>query len=274
MYTPIAQFDKSLLNSSEAYIHRASQFLAMIGKNYLENLPDDSNSNLGFDSETGRVRSREVSGNPKFSLNLNVPDWQLEVVNNGEVKNIFRLAGKSKNEPFNWLKHEIESSGLDSRKLKFIDHYEVSEHEVDLGQPFQELDIDIVKNWLDMRSNANIIMEDLNDVVGVNSEIRIWPHHFDTGTYYELGEKKAIGAGWAIADTLCDNPYLYIYGWNGNENIEYASLPDLAIGKWIVTEGWQGAVIESEQLSKADNQYGSIKSFMNAVVNFLKPQLT
>ncbi|MEP5611948.1 MAG: hypothetical protein ABJP45_06845 [Cyclobacteriaceae bacterium] len=271
MYTPISEFDKSLLNATEAYIHHASQFLAMVGKNYLEDQSDDSNANLNFNPSSSRIECRAIGD---FQVNLNVPDWQLEIKKGEKVQNSFSLTGQLKSEIFEWLRREIEEAGLDAQNLKYIDHYEVAEHEVDMGQPFQELNIDLVSSWLAMRANANVILSDLNQIAGIHSEVRIWPHHFDTGTYYELAEKKAIGAGWAIADTLCDNPYLYIYGWDGNKELDYSAIPDLVIGKWIVTEGWQGAVIESVELSTSTNQYNAINSFMNTVFNFLKAQLT
>ncbi len=273
MYIPIPAFDQSLLNTTEAYIHRASQFLAMMGKNYLPDEPDDSNANLSFDPKLASIVGRVINGASDFSLNLNIPNWQLEIVIEGNVKSVCKLAGKLKNEIFDWLRNEITGLGLDPENIKYIDHYEVPEHEVNLGQPFQELNLDVVNLWLTIRSNANLLMSDLNEIVGISSDIRIWPHHFDTGTYYELGEKKAIGAGWAIEDSLCDNPYLYIYGWDGNSELDYSSLPDLEIGKWIVTDDWQGAVIESVQLSTSNAQHESAKHFMETVVEFLKKQL-
>ncbi len=274
MYIPIAEFDKSLLNTTEAYIHHATQFLAMMGKNYLPDKPDDSNANLAFDPKLSSIVGRQITGTTAFSLNLNIPNWQLEIVVGGESQGYYKLSGKLKSEVFDWLRNEANTNGLDPEKLKYIDHYDVPKHEVDLGQPFQELNLDLVSIWLNMRSNANVIMDDLNKIVGITSDIRIWPHHFDTGTYYALADKKAIGAGWAIADTLCDNPYLYIYGWDGNRSLDYSSVLDLPIGKWIVTDTWQGAVIESVQLSSSDNQYEMVKHFMQSVVGFYKNQLS
>ncbi len=273
MYSPIAPFEKSLINTTEAYIHHASQFLAMIGKNYLEDQSDDSNANLEFDPHLSSILGRKVIGPSGFAVNLNVPNWQLEVSVDGSVRETLKLAGILKSQVFDWLQNEIRSSGLDEKKLRYIDHYEVPQHEVDLGQPFQDLNIDLVSTWLNMRANANVILTDLNEIVGIDSDIRIWPHHFDTGTYYELGDKKAIGAGWAIADTLCDNPYLYIYGWNGNGETSYETVPDLNIGRWIVTSDWQGAVVESVELSSSSDQYQEVKLFMQSVVSFFKDQL-
>lgn len=273
MYTPIIEFNESQLNTAEAFIHRASQFLAMMGKTYLEDQADDSNANLAFDSKDSSIVGRKIKGNSEFSLDLNIPNWELQINEEANATQNFQLGGRTKTEAFDWLRNTIQTLGLDSSQLKYIDHYEVPEHDVDHGLPFQELNIDIVNCWLDMRSNANLLLNDLNDIVGLDSEIRIWPHHFDTGTYYELGKQKAIGAGWAIADSLCDNPYLYIYGWDGNASIDYSNLPELAIGKWIVTEGWQGAVVESVTLANKEGQYELLKSFMSDVVSFLRNQL-
>ncbi len=274
MYIPIAEFDKSLLNTTEAYIHRAAQFPAMVGKNYLPDEPDDSNANLAFDPKKSSIVGRQIDISTSFSLNLNIPDWQFEIDSGEEAQSICKLAGKLKDEIYDWLKNELRGLGLDDNQLKYIDHYDVPEHEVDMGQPFQELNLDLVTTWLNMRSNANVLMGDLNEIVGISSDIRIWPHHFDTGTYYELGEKKAIGAGWAIADSLCDNPYLYIYGWDGNADLDYSAIPELEIGKWIVSENWQGGVIESVELSSSSDQYSEVKHFMQTVVEFYKNQLS
>ena len=60
----------------------------------------------------------------------------------------------------------------------------------------------------------------------MNSEVRIWPHHFDTGIYLEVNSKLGIGFGWAMADKMIDQPYFYFtpYGLNGHklltENLE------------------------------------------------------
>lgn len=117
------------------------------------------------------------------------------------------------------------------------------------------------------------ILAGLNEVVGLESDIRIWPHHFDTGTYYSLKDQRAIGAGWAIEDSLCDNPYLYIYGWSGDTSLNYEQVPGLGVGRWLITEGWQGAIVESEELSGRDNQTEALQSFMEEVSTFFKGQL-
>ncbi|MEQ9403504.1 MAG: hypothetical protein RIM99_07965 [Cyclobacteriaceae bacterium] len=271
MYKTIPVFDKSLLNFCEEYIHRACQFPAMVGKNYLEDEPDDSNANLGFDAEESKIKGRDAGG---FSLDVDVTDWKLVCNRNGSVQSFVNLVNKDKNAVFEWVRDNLIDAGFDGTKLKFIDHYEIPDHPIEHGKVFPELDSTLINTWLIMRSNANVMLKELNGIVGIDSEIRIWPHHFDTGTYYAWDEKRAIGAGWAMADSLCDNPYLYIYGWNGEASVDYSSAPELKIGKWIVTDNWQGAVVESEELSLNEEQYEQATKFMKSVTAFLKPQLT
>ena len=271
MYQPLKAFDKKLFNQSEEIIHRAAQFCAMLGKNYLPDQPDDSNANLKFDPSSKKVISRSVENG--LQLGLDPLKWSFELIKDGDLMDEFEITGKSKEEIFSWLKNATGSNGLDKEKLDFISHYEVPDHPIDHGDFFPSLDSNFVEDWLLMRTNAEHILYRLNQIVGVESEIRIWPHHFDTGSYYEMGEQKAIGAGWAIADTLCDNPYLYIYGWNGNQDISYEDIPTLSAGKWIIEKNWQGAVIESEDLATNEIEFSAIDDFMNSVIDFLTKQL-
>ncbi len=273
MYQAIPEFDKSLINYCEEYIHRAAQFLAMLGKNYVEQQEDDSNANVGFETKSSRLLSREVAGDKPFSLALNVPDWKLEILVNGKVNDEIPLTGNKKEDLFNWLRDQIIQRGLNGEQLKYIDHYDVPDHLIDHGHAFPEVIPTTVDKWIIMRANAQVLLEDLNKLVGIKSEIRIWPHHFDTGIYYPLGDQQAIGAGWAIADTLCDNPYLYIYAWDGNGTIDYSGVPELEHGKWIITDGWQGAVLESTELVTVEKQFEAAKSFLKATSKFLKDQL-
>jgi hypothetical protein len=66
---------------------------------------------------------------------------------------------------------------------------------------------------------------------------------------------------------------LYIYGWNGNGEIDYQSAPELEIGRWILTKDWKGAVVESSELPSTDNQYKQLKSLMGSVAGFYQTQL-
>ena len=116
-------------------------------------------------------------------------------------------------------------------------------------------------------------MENLNKQSGIPSEINIWPHHFDTGVFYPVTvvnneTTQSIGAGFAMADTMINEPYFYLYGWTKDGKIEYKEATDLEAGKWL-TEGWQGAVLRTSEF----NTIKEVNSFFEASYQFLINQL-
>lgn len=273
MYLNFKVFDLEAFNQTEIQIHHAAQFLAMAGKHFIENKSDDSNTNLGFENDL--LISRPIMLTEKsFQLFVDPKNWLIGTQNmTGDVIESKELAGSTKDDVLHWLRNQLEKEGLNGDALKYIDHYEIPKHALDEGSSFQSLNQEVVKTWIQSRNNAKVLLNDLNKIVGIDSEIRIWPHHFDTGTYYAFGEKKAIGAGWAMADALVDNPYLYIYGWNGDGSIDYSNLPTLEIGKWLVQENWQGIIVPLKVIIEDDSQYQKIINSISNTVEFYKSQL-
>jgi len=91
------------------------------------------------------------------------------------------------------------------------------------------------------------------------TEIRIWPHHFDTGMLIDLSAQKdmsiGLGLGYAIAVSLSEVPYYYCYGWG--KTIDYSQLSALKNGVWINTN-WKGALFpatDSRDLKTVVNFY-------------------
>ena len=267
----IQSFDTESFNSSEGYIHMASQFLAMVGKNFVTQEDDDSNANLEWDPENLCLVGREIPGTDGLLLRLNVPEFVLELCGNNELKAEFALDGAAKEEIFVWLKESLSHNGAEG-ELMFIDHYEVPEHTVDKGEPFLKPPAHDLATWSLVRANANQILEFMNSEVGMPSEIRVWPHHFDTGSYYAWGDDRSIGAGLAIADSLCPGPYIYIYGWRQDDGISYEHVPELTAGRWLVN-GWKGAILPVEDLFDAEDQGADAMAFSSEAIAYLKSQV-
>jgi len=121
---------------------------------------------------------------------------------------------------------------------------------------------------------ANQAMSALNQLSGITSEINIWPHHFDTGVYYSITEAngesiQAIGGGLAIADSMIDEPYFYLYGWAKEGTIDYSSAPSNTSGQWL-TEGWQGAVLRASDISNIEDTNAFFKEAYEFLFNQLK----
>jgi hypothetical protein len=110
--------------------------------------------------------------------------------------------------------------------------------------------------------------------------LRIWPHHFDTGSFIPLGYNasgavsKSVGIGWTIPDSMVDEPYYYVSFWteNPDESDIAKNIQPLESGRWI-TSGWTGAVLSHSDIIKydtGDDQYHMVHGFFESTINQLK----
>ncbi|MEM9338762.1 MAG: hypothetical protein AAGA66_08550 [Bacteroidota bacterium] len=272
MYQNIHASDRVLLNETEQTIYQAAQFLAMFGKGYAEKQPDDSHTNLEFLSEKSTIVSR-VEKEKGISLFLDVPRWRLGLEKEKVEVASLPITNHTQEEIIRWVRHELNQQGLDGDKFQEISHYTIPEHPTQHGSPFSSIDLQAAQQWSVIRANANLIMSELTQLIGMNSDFCIWPHHFDTGAYYPLGEQKGIGTGWAMTDVLCDQPYLYLYGVNGMGDIGYVNAPPLTIGRWVLTNEWQGAIVSLKEIASVEDQWGELLKNMKLIVTFFLHEL-
>src|SRR5690606_19156685 len=91
-------------------------------------------------------------------------------------------------------------------------HYDLPKNELYKFDAFSKPNEAILKLWAKNRTIANGALQALTEAVNSKSDINIWPHHFDTGTYYEIHETdgatdRSIGAGFNPADDMVSEPY-------------------------------------------------------------------
>jgi hypothetical protein len=95
-----------------------------------------------------------------------------------------------------------------------------------------------LENWIRIRAQANQACFQFLGHVQKQAEVRIWPHHFDTGVYLEFNAQVGIGFGLAIADSMIDKPYYYLVGYPlGSKSWNWQEVIALKTGTWIVTDG-------------------------------------
>jgi hypothetical protein len=101
----------------------------------------------------------------------------------------------------------------------------------------------------------------------VDNEIRIWPHHFDTGIYLKATDNLSFGFGLAMEDNMVGEPYFYFsaYGLN-DSNVDYPVDLKLDLGHWIIREEWKGACLKLSEVSDAPNL--KIQSFLKQVLGY------
>jgi hypothetical protein len=248
-------------------IHLLCQIIAKANRTFVLKQADDSHTNLYFDEISNRIFGRWTNTKTgRKILALNLTDFCLEWFNDKRmVVQSCNVEGKNLMEIESEIELGLYQMGLEKNGFRDKLHFKIPKYEF-TEIPFQKLaPMDIVK-WSRNRGLANQSCNLLSGYLQIMSEVRIWPHHFDTGIYAELNSEIGIGFGLAMADSLVADPYFYIsaYGLNGNE-INYNNLCNLTYGYWEVGEYYKGAVLpltETVNLSKIQPFFLEFSSWM------------
>jgi len=183
------------------------------------------------------------------------------------------LDGKNRDEALEELRNSVNQIGLDGSLLKNIDHYTIDkDHPIQQGATFQKPDEEALRTWHSLYSNARFVMRHASKAFESADEIRIWPHHFDIGTYIPLNEEgsKAIGMGLAIPDSVVNDFYFYIYGWQRDVVIDLSKFTPLSVGEWKTGDWNGGALPVSVLISREDQSVKASEFFMESINEFLK----
>lgn len=218
-------------------IHFISQYLATAAKSFVAHRADDSHTNLGFDSETRSLETWSLNNNG-LKLIFNITEFELKW-SKGES---FQLAGKTHTQVVHWLQTSSKLAGL-NKPYAFDLHYDLP-FEWDANFSFKLSDTKHLNELVELRILANTALKAFLKMENLQSDIRIWPHHFDTGAFVVLedGSGKSIGLGMAIPDTVVDDHYFYISGYKGHDALDTHSFPKLSSGEWK-TQEFKGAVL-------------------------------
>lgn len=132
-------------------------------------------------------------------------------------------------------------------------HFEIPDYNI---EKLNEEDIseDGLKSWIYFRHLANMACQDMLGYLQTESEICIWPHHFDTGIYTQVTESLGLGFGLAMEDVMLGQAYFYMSGYHTEYPISYVNLKQLSAGKWETGEHWNGAVLPINAIPHASGE--------------------
>ncbi len=229
-------------------LHLATQYLATTGICFLDKKEDDSHTNLGF-SISGKSLETWPLDDSGTKLCLDYSSFMLRWVS--EDTQTFPLHGKSHNEVIHWIK-EVSHSLSTAKSYAYELHYDLP-YCMDMNEKFQLNDAGKIEELIQIRTLANTVLAKVLDKHNLSSEIRIWPHHFDTGAFSPLGNgsETAIGLGLTIPDSLVDDYYFYISGYHGHTGLDTAQFTPLTKGKWL-NEGFKGAVLPISNVTEEE----------------------
>ncbi len=246
----------------------AAQFIALAGRYLIPKKSDGSNINMQYIPE-----KKILLGNSHpdgWAVGVQLKNLTVQILNeNGvAIAEIF-LEGKTFQEAFEEYKTGLQNQGVDVSGLKTEQPYELPTGGLKDGKYFAMGREEAVSENIRYRHNARLLLNELAEKFTDVEPVRIWPHHFDTGTFatLEKNEKgaasKTIGMGWAIPDGMVSDPYFYLSFWSENQ-LDIQNEPvKLPAGKWMIPD-WSGAVLgtsEIIQLKTVEQQYHLVKDF-------------
>ncbi|MEM7379667.1 MAG: hypothetical protein AAF361_00560 [Bacteroidota bacterium] len=223
-------------------VHIAAQYLATTAKSFITPKDDDSHTNLGFNSAEGTLETWPLD-EQGLKLKFEYEKFSFCLVSEKGDLISYELDGKSHGEVVDWLAKAFSGLGLPqaySYDLHYSLPYEtlntVSKH----IKPAERHLMELVR----LRTIAHQAMEGLVRNHKLDTTIRIWPHHFDSGGYVltQSSAVSGIGFGMAVPDTLIDDFYLYCSGYQGHQGLDTSSFTPLSLGKWL-NEGFKGATL-------------------------------
>lgn len=242
-------------------MHLASQYLAAAGISFLEQKADDSHTNLGFNTDSGCLETHLLSKN-NDQLLLCYEDFSLLWKSN-DGTTVLKLDGVSHKEVLGWL---IETSRkFLNKEYHYQFHYELP-YSINEDDVFQLLNISDVRDLLQLRTLTQLSLEKIINTYDFDTEIRIWPHHFDSGIYAKVPNTEiSVGLGLAIPDSVCDSYYFYTSGYNNVGQITPTNFKELTKGYWSST-GFKGGVLPAPNVSKQE----ATQFFKETIKLFLK----
>lgn len=248
-------------NNIDQIIHQLSQVLAKINRTFVSKKQDDSHTNLYFDPISHRIYGRWiVMQNERIIIALNLKEFSLEWLNDKRIViESISIDGLTYSEIEDQVEKSLEKVGLSSSGFGDELHFKIPDYSF-IELPFKRFMDEDRKVWEENRGLANEACSALLGLLQVEGEVRIWPHHFDTGLYVEPNETIGISFGLAMKDEMVNHPYYYLTGYklNGVE-IDYSKEPKLKSGEWKVDGNWKGVILSLENMQ---NDSAALKLFL------------
>ena len=238
-------------------IHLAVQYLAAAGISFLDKKKDDRHTNLGYNPQKNEIFTRPLCQTGDY-LSLVLTDFSLHW-NSPSGSSNYSLQNSSHKDALAWIK-------VVSNKPEFKSSYHYRFHYalpcvISDDFVFSASAEDLL--WeSQMRTTAYNVISSILRAHSMESEIRIWPHHFDTGAKAALTGKEDISVefGLAIPDSLIDSHYFYISGYKDGKALDTSSFSKLNNGEWF-NNGFKGAILVA-----SDNNEQLVIDFFNQVI--------
>lgn len=234
------------MRAMDEQMHLAAQYLAVAGMNFVQKKADDSHTNLGFSIAKRCLETHPLSANGDM-LSLRYDSFSLHWESpTGSTS--FPLDGATHEAIVQWLNHTSER--FLSSTYTYGLHYELP-YDISEGYSFALHSATRLKELCRLRMFAQSALEETLLALHLESPIRIWPHHFDSGAFAQLNPTVSVGLGMAMPDQVCKEHYFYISAYEGQAALPTAGFASLSQGIWK-NNAFTGAVLTAEHITLGD----------------------
>jgi len=246
----------------QTMLHYKAQHLAALNNSFLPLLEDDSQSNLGWNAKRESVVSQDL---PNGSyLELSYKTFSFTYYGKSFKANL-PVAGRKDIDIELWIKDQLVQDGLDASRFPSKMSYKLSNFEAQIEKwtPKLKATAKQLAIWRNLAQNGG---DKIGEFYSNHSELRIWPHHFDTDMLVDLEDSytKGAGIGYAIKDTVCPTPYYYAYAW-GNSALNHDTLKTLTKGEWKNGD-WKGAILPATTDVQEEDVFRFYREALNTYV--------
>ncbi|OUS00410.1 hypothetical protein A9Q86_10590 [Flavobacteriales bacterium 33_180_T64] len=246
----------------EETMHIAAQYLATSAISFITKEDDDSHTNLGWINRTLETHPF-INGD---KLGLNYEHFSLEWIHSDGNKEHLFLNNVTHKEVIDWIALMSIDNHIE-KVYSYLMHYDLPYKKISDTFRFKLTSQNDLNQLIKKRDLAQHVISKVLTSNNYISPIRIWPHHFDTGAFVNINKKLSIGIGMAIPDSLIDDFYFYISGYNNHKPINL-ELPKNINKETYYTNGWQGFAIpisESDEDSIIDFCQVAINLYLNSI---------
>ena len=266
----VNQVSMTKYNATDQHLHLLCQPIAKAGRSFVSSEKDDSHTNLYFDQLTSSLKGRWINkGDRQYLLSLDLKQNCYKILNES-MSAIHQIPtiGKSISALEIELSKFFSSIDLSAEDYLAKLHFEIPQYTFDQDS-VAKFNEESLEQWMYYRRLANQVLESILGYFQYPGEVRIWPHHFDTGIYIQLSE-IGIGVELAMKDEIGNSPYFYVAGYPSKNKINFEESPQLLQGFWSTNSSWKGAVYPLKNLMQHDekDQKENVEEFILTAITW------
>ena len=241
----------NLYTETDRQLHFLSQIITKANRTFVPRKEDDSHTNLFFDPLGNRITGRWINAKTnKILFALNFETQAVEIIDETCKRQAsITTINKHIEEIEQKIENRLPDFGLNPEGFDAPLHFEIPSYDF-AKEPIAKIEPVGMSQWKQFRQLANQACFELMGYIQSWAEVRIWPHHFDTGVYIvPIENKLGIGFGLAMEDSIAESAYFYLAGYPLKGEINYKDLPQSDSWQWKIHENWKGAALTLKTLS-------------------------